>query len=109
MPNQLLLLLFPLLLNQAEEPAANLVEAEEVIEEDAATNPDALKWEGLYCSTAEDASDVLGTGGFVSVTASATGLPKVDSSYPKEDDEEHYYKYDENCEQEFDPNNVDVY
>ena len=56
----------------AEEPAANFAEAEEIIEED---------W-----------PSVLGTGGVVSVTASATGLPKDDSSYPKEDDEEHYYK-----------------
>ena len=40
---------------------------------------------------------------------------KLDSSYPKEDNEESLpteqqcYKYDEDCEQEFDPNNVDVY
>ena len=67
----------------AEEPAANLAEAEEIIEEDAAAKPDALQWEGFYCSTADDASNVLGTGGVVSVTASAQGLPKLDFSYPK--------------------------
>ena len=59
--------------------------------------------------------DVLDTTRVVAVTASAQGLPKLDSSYPKEDNdeslpkEEECYKYDEDCEQEFDPNNVDVY
>jgi len=63
----------------------------------------------------DNTSDVLGTGGVVSVTASAPGLPKLDSSYPKEDNEESLpkedecYKYDEDCEQEFNPNNVNVY
>ena len=79
----------------AEETAANLAEAKEIIEGDTAANPDALKWEGVYCSTATDASDVLGTRGVISVTATATGLPKVHSSYPKEDNEENYYMYDE--------------
>ena len=68
-------------------------------------------------STAPQQTDALGTRGVVSVTASAPGLPKLDSSYPKEDDddfsyypkEDECYKYDENCEQEFDLNNVDVY
>ena len=64
----------PPALQPAEDPAANLAEAEGVVEEDADANPDALQWEGAYCSTAEDASDVLGTGGVVSVP-----LPLKDS------------------------------
>ena len=84
-------------------------------DEDVDANPDALQWEGAYCSTAEDASDVLGTGGVVSVTGSTQGLPKLDSSYPKEDDvqslttEQQCYKYNKDCEQEFDPTNVPVH
>ena len=95
----------PSAVQPAEEPAANL-EAEEGMEEDADANPDALQWEGAYCSTADDTSDVLGTGRVVSVMASALGLPKLDSSYPTEDE---CYKCNEHCDQEFDPNNVDVY
>ena len=43
--------------------------------------------------------------------ATATGLPKVDSAYPEEteNDEEHYYPYDEECEQEYNPKNFGVY
>ena len=94
----------------AEEPPANLAKAEEIIAKDSAANPDALQWKGVYCSIAEDASDILGTRGVVSVTATAAGLPKIDSAYSKEteNDEKHYYAYDGQCEQEYNPNNVNV-
>ena len=80
---------------------------------DTTTNLDELQWEGVYCSTVEDDSDAFAIGGIVSVTATsiddnaavATGLPKDDTVHPKEDD---VYAYDEECEKENYPDNVDV-
>ena len=41
--------------------------------------------------------------------AAATGLLKDDSVYPEENDEDEHYTYDKECEEEYNPDNVDVF
>jgi len=58
----------------AEESTTNHAEAStaDEIADDAAANPDALQWKGVYCSTAENSSEFFETEGIVSVTATST-------------------------------------
>ena len=42
-------------------------------------------------------------------TAAATGLLKDDVVYPNEENEDKYYAYGEECEEDYNPENVDVY